>query len=688
MSMRCLGVRIPVVCMCVYFFAGAAFAQPDLRGRLETARSIAVAQVRVAAGGLPVEGREDGVVYSADLGTDCRPSSEPARHAVVGTLGSGVELAVSITSCGAGSAPADDAEATCHWTLAPAELSEGGGSLVGFAGTASCGTGPGGKSMGHRAWTGLEGTLELSFPETVGTYHLDLSCRLKGERNPSHVRIPLLSIYQEPLAVVMPPRGSWYALSTCWATGRSAKDAEADVLSSLIEGLYRYGQSLWFYGYANAGAVEGTYEFPSLENDTGTRVFHYTIEDERYRPKCNSSSRCKCRWQGLVEKDPVCNFSDCYVFSDVLQAMAAVQGIGGLRYFALTGANGLGFVTQPGQSLDPKFTGSVACTGKGPACYPYYFSSHSLRLRDGRYYDSTFGQIYRFPTEGIALSEKMSSDEVVVLANGLEFMSLKALGPSYGTWKFYHVLPKTFLPPPIPDIVIDDDVTFSRLDKNEDGVYDQMVATLSAEIKNPGVYVLRGVLRKDGSVVAIQSNWWATEPSTATISGAPGVYPFELYFSGQQIFQSGIDGPYDFIAVAGVPAKTFEAKTPAYGHEEFGELAAAIEASTVGIAEHDADGDERPDELTITVPFKVWAEGRYTLEARLAKGDRTIAYAGVKKVYAAGNYDVELGIPGGKIAMSGLDGPYRLTVVFYDQYDTAQTWLQQEVVEVEASDFE
>jgi hypothetical protein len=688
MSMQCHGTQIAVAGLWALCLAGAAGAQPDLLGRLEGARKLAVHQVRLVTGGLPVEGVEDGVVYSADLSTDCRQSLRPATSVLAGTLGSHLELAVSIASCEDGTAPAADPEVSCRWTLVPGRLDRSGGSLVGFAGTASCGTASGGRSEGRGAWTGLEGRLAVSVPETVGTYHLDLVCRVEGDPGRSGVRVPLLAIYQQPLAVVVPPRESWYALSTCWATGHRAGDAEADVLSSLVEGLYRYGQSMWYYGYAHAAEAEDTYDFPSLSTETGTRAVRYTIEDERFRPKCNSSSRCKCRWQGLVETGPVCNFADCYIFSDVLQAMAAVQGIGGLRYYALTGANGLGFVTEPCESLDPKFTGTVACTVADPACYPYYFSSHSLRLRDDRYYDSTFGRIYRSPDEAIALSEKLSRDDLVVLARGPEAMSLRALGSSYGTWNFYEVLPAAFLPPPVPGIVVDDEVSFAPEDVNSDGVYDQIVATLSAEVKAPGVYVLRGVLQKDGDLVAIQPNWWATEPTIATISGGPGKYEFKLYFSGQQIYQSGVDGPYEFFAVGGRPGKTIEAETPAYRHEEFGELGAAIQGSTVGIVENDSDGDGLQDELTLTVPFKVWAEGTYTLEARLAKDDQTIAYAGEKKVYSAGHYEVALAVPGEKIAESGLDSPYGLTVVLYDPYQTAQVALQQVVEAIEASDFE
>ncbi len=667
---------ISLVWLCALLSATAVYAQ-EIPEEVEEAfdeakehlppRLYAIESVSVSAGGSPVKGVDGGEIYSPPLSDRCWPTEIMTPGTLAGRLSEPISLDVSIKACKPKiplppmARSKGEPRVRCSWKLEPF-----------MANDASCRSHETAELTGEVSWTGLQGEVELPPLTQTGAYTLIMACGINGIPNPPPIGAYLYVTYDEPLAVFSPPEKDWYTAAACWAGGLTPADHERDVIEAVLEGLYSYGQRTWFYGYAKPGETEGSYTFEISSNDAGSRTVLYDIQDEDLRPKCTSA--CKCYWQGMVAESSPCNFGDCYSYSDVLQAISGVMGVGGLSYIAITGEAGQGFLTEPAESLDPKFSASVNCTDHEEICYPYFFSSHSLRGRDGLFYDATFKGIYSSSSQSVALSKKQSVDNKITFLGSDRV--LYSEGSQYGSWTFYSTLPSELELSliQIPDFIgFTGDYTFTPTDASGDGIYDYLVAEVGVELYTPGAYIVEGLLTKEvggeTQIVARQPSYWSSEHTTTLVSGQPGVHTAKLYFSGQEIFQSGQDGPYlfegkthgaDFEMTRG----SFE--TPAFKYGEFGELDAAIVDGTTldGV---DADGDGLFDELLITVPITVRAKSSWALEARLASKGKTIGYAGLKKETDAGDHPTELTISGERIANRGLDGPWDLTLVLYNE---------------------
>lgn len=725
MSRRC--ISLGCLCLLLPAAAGAQAIPEEIQQELEEFAKVlppqpyAVSSVRATAGGSPVQGVDDGEVYAPPLTDKCWPAELPTMGAFAGTVLRPISLEVTIQECGPPDAPPEppdlkalDAEPPVPGLLPPkppipklpatkppTPRPQGAEPIVECAweldpftaNDPSCRQLEASELTGTASWEGLQGTVDLPPMAQTGAYKLMMKCTVNGLPTVPPVLAYHYVTYSEPLAVFSPPDRDWYAKAACWAGGMSADDNEEDVLEAILAGIYTYGQHNWLYGYANQGETDGSYSFEVSATDAGTRTIEYTIDDTSLRPKC--TTRCKCYWQGMVAESSPCNFGDCYVFSDVLQAISGVMGVGGLTYDAVTGEAGLGFLTHPTASLDPKFSASVGCADDEEVCYPYFFSSHSLRGRNGRYYDATFDSIYSRLGQPVALSKEQSVNDFVTFLDSQRV--LYSSGSQYGSWAFYDTLPTDLqlsLTRDLSAVKLTGDATFTPKDANQDGVYDYLVAELGVQIILPGSYVIEGMLTKDVdgkvAVVAHQPSYWSSQPSTTLVSGAPGTTTATLYFSGQEIFQSGLDGPYDFHAKThenDAELQKLSIVTGTFDHEKFGELAAAIDdgTETEGV---DDNGDGLFDQLRITVPIVARTATEWGLGARLSKDGETIGYAGTKRQTDAGSYPVELDIAGDQIAARGLDGPWDLTLVLFNGRLMAEVDVQLEVRGYTAASFE
>ncbi len=664
----------------------------------------AVTRIKVAGGGNPVAGVEDGVLFSQSFDSDCQLiAGETGTFSAA--LKSSVDLEVTVAGCPRAPMRPD---VDCAWVVQKKKQFD-----------SSCRQFENPPRFGQKKWRGRKGKLTVASPIATGEYELLLGCRIEDqpatlaeapaaedqaldeiteETAATDLRKALLSLpvhttfyvtFGKPSEVFSPPEVDWYERATCWGAGLHPRNTEADALAAVLGGMYRYGQENWRYGYASPqdpgddGEVD-SYLFPLFESDSGSSKVEYMIEDEALRPTCFPP--CKCTWKGLVAEDSPCNFADCYVFSDVLQGISGVLGVGGLLPLYIAGEAQVGFVTQPGSSLDPAFERSITCADEHETCYPYYFSSHSLRSRDGIVYDATFDKIYSTPGESIGLSRAKSTSEFMIFVNSSR--SLLSLGKGYGGWGFYFDPPgrgsKARMPamPAGRSIQFTGDVTFSTTKSSIEGIHSNVVAEIGVEILLPGQYLIHGELVADGQPVARRSWWSASMPSTALAAGPPGVTKVKLKFSGQEILESGVDGPWEMVALAAVRPDEVErvsAETPAWEHQSFGEKSAGIEEAI----EARADGGD----LAITVPLYVQAADTFGVEARLSSGV-TIGYAGARQALETGSRSVRLEIPGEEIAASGLDGPWDLTVVLYGSDHKAIDNARTVVDGLEAASFE
>ena len=300
---------------------------------------------------------------------------------------------------------------------------------------------------GVAAWSGNEGDVDLTMPGKVGSYEVELTFTVDGKKYPA-IKRKLFVTWRAPLTQVDPPRLGWYEKATGWATGQ---DAEAPILSSLLSGLYSFGGSHWRYGYVFGAVV-------------------------------------KCKWQDLVADPITCDYSDCYVFSDVFEKMAATLGLGGLLPVSPDGTHHWGFLTKDRPSLDPNFPGSARPLGS--TTYDrYFFTSHSLRLKSSKYYDATFNGIYASPTAFITanMSGLSSVDADGPYSATDEGWNLyERPGHSYDSWGnyAYKAPPPPLAPGPssivqglvsplkseTKDITFTGNATFELVDEDLDGI--------------------------------------------------------------------------------------------------------------------------------------------------------------------------------------------------------------------------
>lgn len=620
----------------------------------------------VVEGGLPVADVREHVLMSRTFDDACRTVPmrlQPHHAALAGTLSSTVELAVSVFGCRTSAEP----EVECSWKIARSPWQD-----------ASCRAAAGGASSGAASWRGWRATMALDLPAETGVYDLALSCRITGSGTTDDdgmVRQVYVT-YASPLAAFSPPQTSWYEKAACWGAGLTAESPEADVLRAILDGLYRHGGASWLYGFANK-IDAGVYHFPLAAEKSGTKRVEYRLDADEIELTCYGGSPpyCQCPWQALVAADALCDFASCYRFSETFQAIAGVMGVGGLRAVVIKGAVGAGFVTIPARSLDPRFPRNVRCGTSAEECLPYYFSSHSLRARDGLLYDATFGRTYETPSEPVALSRATSIGRVMTFLEAPRH-HLYSLREGYGTWPFYLRLPPGELSSPhatAPEIVgrsvvFTGDVEFSTSPSSSARPIGTLSAQVGVEILEVGDYVVQGALFKDGKLITMRSSWDSARPTAGVAAGPPGEYQVELTFSGEAVRRSRTDGPYELRAnFTGLAEelRPLTARTLAYGFQDFGEDPAQLDGfAAAGV---DGDGDGFFDELAITVSLTVWEPQTYAVEARLAQGTSTVAYAGAKESLDEGSPTVRLEIPGELIAReSDPAAPYNLTLVLYD----------------------
>jgi hypothetical protein len=450
------------------------------------------------------------------------------------------------------------------------------------------------------------------------------------------------------------PKRIWYDRACRMADGGST---EQNTVQTLLNGIYYWGQGHWRYGY---------YFVPFVT---------------------------KCNWQDLVEGS-WCNFSDCYVFSDVLDNMSSVLGITGYTPITVSGAN-CGccmFVTNGAPSLDHAFTGNAK---PDAGSYDrYVFGSHSLRLRNGEYYDATFNGTYaafdqfiqwRMTTCG---TSQLSGDGMIVDRLG---------GDAYDHWGNYRYRPASLFAsdPPSDGTVQLSTLTFtgapvfSLLDPDGDGIYEALGVDVAATLDAPDTVTVVGQLLKNGTLISQRPQYFFSGVSSFDYEGSPSQFTAHLEFSGEDILQSGEDGPYTLSLEAIDPVGPIGSTTmttPAYIHSQFGELGSSVtSAADLGV---DTDGDGQFDLLRVSVTISTRSPGPYLIDGTLMKDTVTLGVASVGSVYSAGQHTVDLNFKGTSIRGRGLNGPYQAVIILKDSTGSSVGSLLHVTQPYQAADFD
>jgi hypothetical protein len=210
-------------------------------------------------------------------------------------------------------------------------------------------------------------------------------------------------------------------------------------------------------------------------------------------------------------------------------------------------------------------------------------------------------------------------------------------------------------------------VDVSSADDDGDGLLEAAVVHVELEVLSAGEYSLSGTLEKNGRAVSHRPSWDSVRSSHTTFSAAPGIGRTSLAFSGEEIFRSGEDGPYDLrlVALGANGANVLEVRTPVVDHRKFGEIGASIMGA--GETAVDEDGDGQFDSIRVTADVAVRVAGRYQLDASLSKGGTTLAHVSELFSLTPGARQPQLRVPGLSLLRSGWDGPYEGTVTLHDE---------------------
>lgn len=497
---------------------------------------------------------------------------------------------------------------------------------------------------GAKKWSGPSGVVEYAMPGKVGKYDATLKLTLDTGQSVNTTRRLFVTLGTPTIAS---PRVNWYLKGTEWASGQSSDDG---VVNSVLSGLYNYGNASWRYGY-----------FPSA-----------------------------CSWDQLMASPLSCNHADCYVFSDVLQNVSGVLGVGGLSAVRLTGSFGLGFLTTGSPSLDPAFRGNAKPLG-GASYDRYMFSSHSLRKRGATFYDATFNGRYAVATSFIAanLDGSYGSD-----ANGAWDGSSEGRriyqrpGNVYDSWGKYDyarfnspdyaqlaglgagplvALAVSTQGPATagPALAFPGSARFTPIVRSGSSRAAQLAVDVDLDVLIAGDYALRARLEaSDGRLISNRPLDDFMQFSGADLSGATvGRRVLRVLFSGEQIRRARIDGPWRVVLTANSStgaAGSGQLQTPAYRAADFGERKLAFNGLTAQPL--DADGNGKFEAIRLSASLDVIEPGNYALQAELAAAGQGLANEARVINLAAGTQTVDIELPAGALARAGLDSPYELSL--------------------------
>lgn len=310
----------------------------------------------------------------------------------------------------------------------------------------------------------------------------------------------------------------------------------------------------------------------------------------------------------------------------------------------IIGPHHLSVVTTENPSLDPAFVGNAR-----PFTSPTYDRYRELGSDANDLFDTTYkgAKVYPIPK--------------VYAANTYKVPTNKSSPSSFATKRANVAMAS-------PDVGIPGTATYTPVDNNSDGIYDALFAVVDIDIVTPGDYLVRGTLKKNGVVVANQPAF-EVSVSTQTVIEAnqAGQFTATLPFSGEEIYQSGEDGPYNLevLAFAAGGAPAFETlTTPTYDHTHFGERSSRILSASD--APSDTDSDGRYDDLVVDVEVNVLAAGAYLLQGTLRKNSSTIARASDTVMVGTGTQMLRLRFPGVSIFRSGEDGPFEAVIALFE----------------------
>jgi hypothetical protein len=476
----------------------------------------------------------------------------------------------------------------------------------------------------------------LPLPNRTGIHDLRLECRI-GEGEVKASRATTLYVtYATPRPMVDPPAEDWYRRACEWGEGFTKNAGEQEVADRLIDGLFYFGQRRWRYGLCT---IEGN---SCVFGDTRVRTAGLL---------CNRNPGyriCKVDWTELVRAERDRNFSDCYQFSSAFEYIAATMGIGGMVEVEELGRLKLGFMTRPPtRSLDPAFGGNLDCGPRNLAC-AFTFYNHDLRRRGGRFYDATFGGIYGSAGE-VAFQSVVKERDGNMLSYERDTACRKGFG--YGNFSEWQELAPEASQSCTVEVsdkaMFGGGVQVHLLPSDRSPEPEALAVDIEVVIMQEGSYSVHGAIycQDDKTPVTLRPQRRLQD----VLSYAPVLGSLvRLTFSGEDLERSRSCAPYRLHANLIAEGEDLdyldtEIKVdPAVlaslseGHASLGtacDLRLAWVSESSGLA------------LRATLPMKVRTPGAFAVDARLARGGKTLAYGGYRREMSRHTNFLEVDFP-------------------------------------------
>jgi len=393
---------------------------------------------------------------------------------------------------------------------------------------------------------GWTADFEVHPPQKVGRYILILAFTIyddKGNKlNFQRMNHPLYVTYEKPKLPKSEekPKEIWLEKATDWASGATN---EEEIALKITEGINK--ESGWLYGYP-------PYRCTNLQ--------YY---DAYSTPE---------KWSTLIEGITSC--ADCVGFSNTWQWLVEILGVD-VSTLQRYGKEGLGFVTK---------TNSIAPDSQKGNAHPlsgavdrWSFPMHQLGKLGIRpwdkFYDPTFGKKYDSKDEFIEWDQitkwyLVDSKQKADLTEGHKIYLIdKNANYGWGDYEYHSGAKFT------------GNYTTYGSDPDGDGIYNALFMDVEVDVTVPGEYIVSGELKFNDTFISARSSrfpargFWFFLPALEL-----GVKTVTVDFSGEDIYNAGIDGVYtanlfieDEASKLIIDEKSFD--TPNYNHTQFGEYA-------------------------------------------------------------------------------------------------------------------
>jgi hypothetical protein len=214
---------------------------------------------------------------------------------------------------------------------------------------------------------------------------------------------------------------------------------------------------------------------------------------------------------------------------------------------------------------------------------------------------------------------------------------------------------------------------FELQDADSDGLFEALIVEPQFVTSAEDRFLIDGRLMKDSVVISNRPAWRCEVSTFDNLKVPPGSHTARLWFSGEEIYRSGKDGPYQVgaYAISGVGVEdTTGINTPAYSHAVFGEIDATI--ATISDAGVDRDGDGLFEALKVTTEILVRVEGEYHVEISLCRETTGTLSEDSTAVLGPGIHEIAADFVDRAVSANGEHGPWRIVV---NLSDAEYSWL-------------